>query len=53
MPDGSVKVRGLATEAVLTGADRISDEQASRAQGVVGSAQGLVGSVSDQLAALR
>jgi len=29
------------------------DEQASRAQGVVGSAQGLVGSVSDQLAALR
>jgi hypothetical protein len=34
MPDGSVKVRGLATEAVLTGADRISDEQASRADAV-------------------
>ena len=29
------------------------DEQASRAQGVVDGAQGLVGSVSDQLAALR
>ncbi len=34
MPDGSVKVRGLATEAVLTGADRISDEHASRADAV-------------------
>jgi eukaryotic-like serine/threonine-protein kinase len=34
MSDGSVKVRGLATEAVLTGADRISDEQASRADAV-------------------
>ncbi|GAA2159265.1 hypothetical protein FHX52_3666 [Humibacillus xanthopallidus] len=34
MPDGAVKVRGLATEAVLTGADRISDEQAARADAV-------------------
>jgi hypothetical protein len=34
MPDGSVKVRGLATEAVLTGADRVSDEHASRADAV-------------------
>jgi len=34
MPDGSVKVRGLATEAVLTGADRLSDEHASRADAV-------------------
>ncbi|MEO7448511.1 MAG: protein kinase family protein, partial [Humibacillus sp.] len=34
MPDGSVKVRGLATEAVLTGADNVSDEQASRADAV-------------------
>ena len=34
MPDGAVKVRGLATEAVLTGADRISDAQASRADAV-------------------
>ena len=34
MPDGAVKVRGLATEAVLTGADRVTDEQASRADAV-------------------
>jgi hypothetical protein len=34
MPDGSVKVRGLATEAVLTGADRISDAQAARADAI-------------------
>jgi hypothetical protein len=34
MPDGEVKVRGLATEAALTGADRLSDERASRADAV-------------------
>ena len=34
MPDGAVKVRGLATEAALTDADRLSDEQASRADAV-------------------
>ena len=34
MPDGAVKVRGLATEAVLTDADRLSDEHASRADAV-------------------
>jgi hypothetical protein len=34
MPDGDVKVRGLATEAALTGADRLSDERASRADAV-------------------
>ena len=34
MPDGAVKVRGLATEAALTGADRVSDERASRADAV-------------------
>ncbi|MBC9820315.1 protein kinase family protein [Terrabacter sp. MAHUQ-38] len=34
MPDGEVKVRGLATEAALTDADRLSDEQASRADAV-------------------
>ncbi|MCU1538491.1 MAG: hypothetical protein JWP82_2842, partial [Humibacillus sp.] len=34
MPDGAVKLRGLATEAVLVGADNVSDEQASRADAV-------------------
>ncbi len=34
MPDGEVKVRGLATEAALTGADRLSDDRASRADAV-------------------
>ncbi len=34
MPDGAVKVRGLATEAALTDADRLSDERASRADAV-------------------
>ena len=34
MPDGEVKVRGLATEAALTDADRLTDEQASRADAV-------------------
>jgi hypothetical protein len=34
MPDGEVKVRGLATEAALTGADAISDERASRVDAV-------------------
>ena len=34
MPDGGVKVRGLATEAALTDADRLSDERASRADAV-------------------
>ncbi|WP_076263001.1 protein kinase family protein [Intrasporangium flavum] len=34
MPDGEVKVRGLASEAALTGADRLSDERASRADAV-------------------
>ncbi|WP_345505763.1 hypothetical protein [Terrabacter aeriphilus] len=34
MPDGGVKVRGLATEAALTDADSLSDERASRADAV-------------------
>ena len=34
MPDGDVKVRGLATDAALTGMDRVSDEQASRVDAV-------------------
>lgn len=34
MPDGAVKVRGLATEAALTDTDRLSDERASRADAV-------------------
>ena len=34
MSDGAVKVRGLATEAALTDADRLSDERASRADAV-------------------
>ncbi|MGW5240525.1 protein kinase family protein [Monashia sp. NPDC004114] len=34
LPDGEVKVRGLATEAALTGADRISEERALRADAV-------------------
>ncbi|WP_442280913.1 hypothetical protein [Terrabacter sp. 2YAF2] len=34
MPDGAVKVRGLATEAALSDADRLSDERASRADAV-------------------
>ncbi|WP_186815274.1 hypothetical protein [Terrabacter aerolatus] len=34
MPDGAVKVRGLATEAALTDADQLSDERASRADAV-------------------
>ena len=34
LPDGEVKVRGLATEAALTGADRISNERALRADAV-------------------
>ncbi|WP_385910193.1 protein kinase family protein [Terrabacter sp. GCM10028922] len=34
MPGGEVKVRGLATEAALTDADLLSDEQASRADAV-------------------
>ncbi len=34
MSDGGVKVRGLATEAALTDADRLSDERASRADAV-------------------
>jgi hypothetical protein len=34
MPDGAVKVRGLATDAALTDADRASDEQASRIDAV-------------------
>lgn len=34
MPDGGVKVRGLATEAALTEADSLSDERASRADAV-------------------
>jgi hypothetical protein len=34
MPDGDVKVRGLATDAALTDADRVSDEQASRVDAV-------------------
>lgn len=34
MPDGDVKVRGLATDAALVDADRASDEQASRIDAV-------------------
>jgi len=34
MLDGEIKVRGLATEAALTGADRLSDDRASRADAV-------------------
>ncbi|GAB3873645.1 protein kinase family protein [Terrabacter terrigena] len=34
MPDGAVKVRGLATEAALTDTDLLSDERASRADAV-------------------
>ncbi|HET9630924.1 MAG TPA: hypothetical protein VFP73_00915 [Terrabacter sp.] len=34
MPDGAVKVRGLATEAALTDTDGLSDERASRADAV-------------------
>jgi eukaryotic-like serine/threonine-protein kinase len=34
MADGTVKVRGLATEAALTDTDRLSDERASRADAV-------------------